>query len=263
MAAAAACDKQDGVCDGIVSNVSLCKFNPFTLVGTTFDCAGTRIEVSEATDAVSNATWSGPKSINVDLLWYGGAPGSNITAIWCCTCTGVPFSVYTDWVSVSVERNLNICFTTLMHNKYNLIFKLSLIQYSHINGEDINLALLFRRGGKVLGYHCTLDALIPLQGTLDYYDSVAAIVPDIHDYYRILEAPGVSHCYGGHGGQPQTSFDALRAWVENGTVPETLPVSYTDKNGTLNSRFLCLYPKKVRYNGQGNTGLKISYTCVA
>ncbi|KAM0415557.1 hypothetical protein ACHAPD_006758 [Fusarium lateritium] len=150
-----------------------------------------------------------------------------------------------------------------MHNKYNLIFKLSLIQYSHINGEDINLALLFRRGGKVLGYHCTLDALIPLQGTLDYYDSVAAIVPDIHDYYRILEAPGVSHCYGGHGGQPQTSFDALRAWVENGTVPETLPVSYTDKNGTLNSRFLCLYPKKVRYNGQGNTGLKISYTCVA
>lgn len=59
----------------------------------------------------------------------------------------------------------------------------------------------------------------------------------------------------------ETTFDALRAWVENGTVPDTLPVSFTDKNGTLNSRFLCPYPKKVRYNGQGNTALETSYTC--
>ena len=106
-----------------------------------------------------------------------------------------------------------------------------------------------------------LDPVIPLEGSLNYYDSVAAVVPDIHDHYRMFEAPGLGHCYGGSGGRPDSLFKTLRAWVENGTVPETISVSFTDKNGTLNNRFLCPYPKKVRYNGQGNTALETSYTC--
>jgi len=77
----------------------------------------------------------------------------------------------------------------------------------------------------------------------------------------MFESPGLGDCYGGLGAQPEAAFDALRAWVENGTVPNTLPVSFTDKNGTLNSRFLCPYPRKFRYNGQGDVTLETSYTC--
>lgn len=49
--------------------------------------------------------------------------------------------------------------------------------------------------------------------------------------------------------------------MENGTVPETLPVSFEDDNGTMNSRFLCPYPKKIRYNGKGDTTVESSYSC--
>lgn len=105
------------------------------------------------------------------------------------------------------------------------------------------------------------DPVIPLNGTLNYYNAVTAEIPDVHSHYRMFEAPGVGHCYGGKGSQPMTTFDALRAWVENGTVPETLPVSFKDDNGTMNSRFLCPYPKKVIYDGKGDTTIESSYSC--
>jgi hypothetical protein len=71
----------------------------------------------------------------------------------------------------------------------------------------------------------------------------------------------MNHCFGGQGGQPETTFDALRAWVENGTVPVNLPISFTDNRGIVNNRFLCPYPQKVRYDGKGNTSIPSSYIC--
>lgn len=47
----------------------------------------------------------------------------------------------------------------------------------------------------------------------------------------------------------------------NGTTPETLLVHFTDTNGTVNNKFLCPYPQKVRYDGKGDTTVESSYSC--
>jgi feruloyl esterase len=107
---------------------------------------------------------------------------------------------------------------------------------------------------------CQADPSIPTKGSEFYYNSVAHQFPDVHDFYRLFESPGLGHCSGGQGGQPTTVFDALRVWVENGTAPETLPVAYPGLNGTMQNRILCPYPKLARYVG-GNVSSVDSFKC--
>jgi feruloyl esterase len=269
----AACDGLDGVVDGLVSDFEACQFDPFKLVNTTFDCDGSEKRISEAAAIVSNETWTGPRSASGDWQYHGQVPGTNITgdpaqaaAVTSCantgTCIGAPNSIFTEWLSVFVERHPDMDFHNLKsHNDWDRIFHSSVLQYAGVSGNDTNLAPFFERGGKILGFHGTLDPLIPIEGTLSYYDAVNSEIPDVHDYYRMFEAPGVGHCSGGSGGVPETTFDALRAWVENATVPETLPVQFVDTNGKVNNRFLCPYPLKVRYDGKGDTAVEGSYSC--
>jgi hypothetical protein len=73
---------------------------------------------------------------------------------------------------------------------------------------------------------------------------VKEIIPEVEAFYRMFEVPGLLHCSGGKGGQPTNTFDALRAWVENGTVPAELPHSFKDDSDDEQNRLLCHYPKK-------------------
>lgn len=79
---------------------------------------------------------------------------------------------------------------------------------------------------------------------MDYYNRVLQVSPDAQDFFRFFQVPGLAHCSGGNGGQPTATFQALVDWVENGTVPHTLPIRFNDTNGALNERILCPFPTK-------------------
>lgn len=70
---------------------------------------------------------------------------------------------------------------------------------------------------------------------------------NVDDFFRYFQVPGLGHCSGGvAGGKPPATFHALVDWVEKKIVPETLPVSFKNMNGTQYDRFLCPYPMKTR-----------------
>ena len=76
-----------------------------------------------------------------------------------------------------------------------------------------------------------------------YYDQVLEKDPNAQDFYRFFQVPGLAHCSGGNGGQPTATWDALLAWVENGTAPDTLPI-HVQNDFIDEDRVLVPYPKK-------------------
>lgn len=85
---------------------------------------------------------------------------------------------------------------------------------------------------------------------------------DVESFWRYFEAPGLGHCSGGKGGQPLTTFDSLRRWVEQGIAPDTLTVNFNGTDGKEQARILCPYPAKAVYQG-GQTDDVKNFKCVA
>lgn len=109
------------------------------------------------------------------------------------------------------------------------------------------------------------DQLIPPNGTIDYYNRVADITPNIRDYFRHFESPGVAHCFGGPGPFPLTALHSLVDWVEKGTAPDQLQaISVPGMDGSPpaveKSRPLCPYPQVASYKG-GDVNSAASFEC--
>ncbi|KAI6764307.1 hypothetical protein HG530_008096 [Fusarium avenaceum] len=237
------CDGLDGIVDGFISNDVACKFDPLSVVGKTFNCSdtGKNMTISNEAAVLAKTSWSGPETeeaLTNDIGLAMTSCSSN------GTCVGVPNMTRRDF-----ETYLRVA-----KQSYE----------SLIGTSDPDLTAFHKIGGKILGYHGMSDQIIPVKGTRHYYNKVREIIPDVDSFYRVFEVPGLAHCSGGNGGQPVNTFDALRAWVENGTVPENLPHSFKDKIGDEQNRLLCPYPKtpKFKKHHKGKTFYQSNdFTC--
>ncbi|KAI1122962.1 Tannase/feruloyl esterase [Nemania abortiva] len=281
-AAVAACDKLDQVEDGIVSNPEEClaRFDPFRLVGMPINCTQTNstIRITRAAAILVNETWHGPRAVDGTKLWHGLNPGSDITgdasttmqpglgATNCTgtTCTGTPNSL-SQWIQLFIARDPALDVSNLTHHEWESLFYSGQQQYgSFVDSADPDLRSFNKRGGKLLSFHGLQDNTIPTAGSEQYYKAVASISPDIHNFYRYFEVPGLGHCFGGSSQQPSNLFEQLRLWVENGTAPETTAVNVTDATGSqvLGSRVLCPYPQRQQLiKGCTDTAAGKCWTC--
>ncbi|MCW5636426.1 MAG: tannase/feruloyl esterase family alpha/beta hydrolase [Rubrivivax sp.] len=78
---------------------------------------------------------------------------------------------------------------------------------------------------------------------------------------RRAGAPGVAHCAGGAGPQPQGLFDALVVWVENKVPPKTIASQVVTGGVVTRTRPLCPYPRTAVYKGSGSTDDAANFTC--
>ncbi|KAL2012224.1 hypothetical protein VTN00DRAFT_4942 [Thermoascus crustaceus] len=257
------CDPLDGIVDGIISDTDNCDFDPFSAVNKTFSCSATGkpMRLSRAAAITATAAWSGPRTVAGDFLWYGVNPGSDITGMG--VAPGQNITASTDeWLGLFVLKDQSFNVTSLSHEEYDWLFHLAVQEYTDVMAaNDPDLTEFKKAGGKLLTYHGMADGSIPTKGTEHYYRAVSKLIPEVQDFYRYFESPGLAHCAGGRGGQPITAFDALRKWVENGTAPEFLPVRVNGTDGKEQDRILCPYPAKPIQQG-GNASHVGGFRCV-
>ncbi|KAI0838632.1 tannase and feruloyl esterase [Hypoxylon sp. FL0890] len=270
------CDGLDGVVDGIISSPKACSFDPFPYVGTNFTCVTEHrsMELSRAAAVIANASWSGPTDSAGNFIWYGlnhgtdlssDTTGTGIAATSCnnSACKGNPVPLAYQWIQLFVQKDPNFDYTTLTRQGYDDIMLRSGAEYDPIvSSSNPDLSKFYKAGGKMMTYHGLYDQVIPIQATERYYDDIAKYVPDVHEFYRFYEVPGLPHCFG--NGQPTTVFDALRAWVENEIVPGSLSTVLTDAYGKKNNRILCPYPERAVYLEEcGDSADAACFACAA
>jgi feruloyl esterase len=278
-AAIKACDTLgDGVVDGVIGDPLACTFDPNSLVGTSTPC-GT-ITAQDA--AVVAKIVDGTRATSGDFLWYGptwgtsfagevlGAGLGNTTATG-STRVGAPFPLVTEYLGTWVQQNPPAPkgtwdWTTTTYEQFDQLFLQSVEMFGSVIGTDNpDLSGFKKAGGKLVVYQGLADQLIYPQGTIDYYNRVQQSIGDraTAGFARVFFAPGMGHCAGGPGPQPDNPLNQLVDWVEAGEAPSSLNGVIKDRStgAVTATRPICMYPKVATYHGHGPTNQASSFAC--
>ncbi|MFD8000679.1 tannase/feruloyl esterase family alpha/beta hydrolase [Streptomyces mirabilis] len=264
-----ACDRLDGVTDGVIGNPDACHWNANRLIGLKTAC-GT---ITRTDSAVMAKILQGPRS-NGRFLWYGLEKGAALSYLGTVTTTdgvttGQPMPLTTTWLGTWLQRNPDWDWHTLTYDRFTQLFNQGVREFSStLASDNPDLSAFRENGGKIVLWHGLADPLIFPQGTVNYYQRVQQAsggAATTNSFARLFLAPGAEHCAGGAGPAPSDPLAAVVNWVEHGQAPKTLPAALTDPSThkvTL-TRTLCAYPLVARYTGRGDTTDARNYRCAA
>ena len=256
-AAIAYCDDDDGGDDGLISDPPTCQFDATQMINTTATNCTDSTTITALQAQIWNQIAAGPVDTEGNSLYFGIAKGASYSALAGTT----PQKDSAGFTKAWVLKNMSYDLSLITYETFPEIFVLAYEEWNDLIGtNNANLTDFYEAGGKLLSWHGWADPSIYANETADYWLRVLDVMngngTEVDEFYRLFMAPGVGHCGGGTGATPTDPFDALVAWVENGTTPDTLAAS-----GNGITRNLCLYPLELEYSGSGDLSDADSWTC--
>jgi hypothetical protein len=261
--AIAACDAADGVTDGVIDDPRTCKFSAKANVcGTETAPAANCLTPAEA-EAIDKI-WDGPRNVKDNKIWFGLDRGTSLPAL---NGTNPFFLGVIQFQWNTHDRTFD--WRTVPIEGYPQVAQDGSRNIADVTDTFGNLDRFRRHGGKLLTFVGMNDQLIMPRGVINYYRQMASRYgkhgePDfdrLQRFYRLFRAPGVAHCGGGAGPQPQNLFGALVNWVENDVAPETILAASGPPTAPTRTRPLCPYPQTAIYKGSGSTDDAANFRC--
>ena len=255
----AACDKDDGIADGILTDPRTCSWDPAEL-----QCAASSgaaclsaAQVDTVRHAYSGTRMRDGRFAAMPLMrggesdWVARMIGTPNQPRGVNALLGAPFMAYIavgdlkyDFMTYEPERDFRVLDGG--------------IAAAEVHQQNPNIAPFVQGGGKLLLWHGFNDPGPSPLSTIAYYEAVLAAVPASRDAVRLFLAPGVLHCAGGAGPDRFDALTALESWVERGVAPASLLA--TKRDSPL-SRPLCPYPALPRYRGAGDPNDAANFEC--
>jgi feruloyl esterase len=259
----AACDRLDGVADGVIENPLACRVDTTTLACKPGDAPGSCLTPVQV--AALGKVYGDAIGRDGHKVFPGLAPGSEpgwpaMSAVQVAFAENYyRYFVFHDptWQYASIDFDRDVARADAGFGRVN-------------NSTNADLSAFRRHGGRLLQYHGWADPLISPYNSIDYYESVlaksgkggrAAALADTQAFHRLFMVPGMGHCRGGEGTDNFDGLAALQSWVEQGTAPERIEATHRVAGQATRSRPLCAYPKQAVHAGQGSTDESANFRC--
>ena len=251
-------DAADSVPDGVIDDPRTCTFSARANVCGEPTAPATNCLTLQEADAIDRI-WDGPRNARGNKIWFGLDRGTSLPALNGTNLFALGVTQF-HWN----EHDRNFDWMTVSTDGYAQVAEDGSRNIADVTDTFGDLDVFRRSGGKLLTFVGMNDQLIMPRGVLHYYRQMASRhgrgdKPDferVQDFYRLFRAPGVAHCGGGTGPQPQDLFGALVNWAENGVAPDQILAS-----GGGRTRPLCPYPQTAIYNGSGSTDEAANFSC--
>ncbi|HEU0222838.1 MAG TPA: tannase/feruloyl esterase family alpha/beta hydrolase [Paracoccaceae bacterium] len=291
----AACDRLDGLADGLVLDVQGCQ-RVFEPAGLACEAGATGACLDAAKVAALEALHRGPvteagEQLYGPWLWDPGI-GSDNWRFWKLESTVPPWERM-PVIGVMGAASLAQIFTTPptevegspgalegflldfdLEGGAEKIratapgYEMSAMEFMAPPDVDEPRLEAFRaQGARMLIFHGTADPVFSALDTAGWYERLLANVGgEARESVRYYQVPGMPHCRGGLATDNFDLFTALAAWVEKGEAPGAVPAAMTPGNEEVPeamasiSRPLCPYPSVARYKG-GDPAQAASFAC--
>jgi hypothetical protein len=253
-----ACDAQDGLVDGLLSDPRTCKasatINICGAPGAATD--GTCLNAAEA--QVIDMAMEGAHNDLGKKVWVSYGRGSMASmAVPPPGASGTGGNGIFGWANKDMTYDFRLHPLSDWDDVHQLGTQ-TVGAYIDMGSPDLDLTR--NHGGKILMWHGLADQLIPFEQNIYYYNEVVDNyqgLDEVTPWFRFFLAPGVTHCGGGVGPQPLNLFNTMVNWVENGVAPDSILAATT----TGRTRPLCPFPQTAIYDGVGDPERASSFKC--
>jgi feruloyl esterase len=201
-----ACDRNDGVKDGLIGDPRTCRWKP---------------EDMACTESDTRACLTAPQIALLTKMygWRGAMKGSEL-----------------NWIGNYIRS------APLPGEAWKPLFDLGAGRgdpatiESMINPNNPDLRPFKANGGKLILVHGWSDHSVVPPPTVDYYETMTKTMDGpaaTRQFARLFMVPGMDHCAGGEGASAIDYLGAITAWVEKGAAPDKLRGVHTTPGAPL------------------------------
>ncbi len=261
----AACDKLDGIEDGIIDDPRRCHFDPATIVcknGDAPDC------LTEKQAAALEKIYAGPRNPRTgEQIFPGMSPGGEVNTLGLDRTLAV--SPATTPGALKVVGQVANWVPGFKGPNFDFDRDMAAIDAELgpiLNDVNPDLSALKKRGGKLIMYTGWADPLIPAQDLVNYYEKVERAMggrQKTQEFARLFMVPGMGHCSGGTSPNQFDALSALDQWVDKGTTPDSIVASHRASGVVDRTRPLCPYPQVAKWKGTGSIDDAANFACVS